>query len=241
MKTFRKQEKCFLCDSTSSLDRFNTSVFIISTSTPTSAVPLGVLIPSDEQLSTIKQGLEMLAVTLPQKAFSGNGARHGLTIVMIDDSSSERGAIQEFCPAATFLLCTFHFLQSKWTWLHDGKNHISKNDRVILINMIKELVYAQTKEELARKHQQFLQTLEVKKYPHFLLQYIPTICYICNHTGLADMNGATVKSLIQGNHTNNYAEAGMCILKELIFSRVKAHNLVQNNIPLRNRNYGTVL
>ena len=33
--------------------------------------------------------------------------------------------------------------------------------------------------------------------------------------------------LIRGNHTNNYAEAGIKILKELIFGRVKAYNLVQ--------------
>ena len=33
--------------------------------------------------------------------------------------------------------------------------------------------------------------------------------------------------LIRGNHTNNYAEAGIKILKDLIFGRVKAYNLVQ--------------
>ncbi len=31
----------------------------------------------------------------------------------------------------------------------------------------------------------------------------------------------------RGNHTNNYSEAGIRILKELIFSRVKAYNHVQ--------------
>ena len=37
------------CDSTSTLDRLNTSMFILSTSTPTSGIPLGVIITSDEQ------------------------------------------------------------------------------------------------------------------------------------------------------------------------------------------------
>ena len=32
---------------------------------------------------------------------------------------------------------------------------------------------------------------------------------------------------MRGNQTNNYAEAGMRILKYLVFSRVKAYNLVQ--------------
>ena len=33
--------------------------------------------------------------------------------------------------------------------------------------------------------------------------------------------------LIQGNHINNYVEAEMRTLKDLIFGRVKAYNLVQ--------------
>ena len=33
--------------------------------------------------------------------------------------------------------------------------------------------------------------------------------------------------LIRGNHTNNYVEAGIKILKDLMFGRVKVYNLVQ--------------
>ena len=33
--------------------------------------------------------------------------------------------------------------------------------------------------------------------------------------------------IIRGNHTNNYTEAGIKILKELVFSRIKAYNMVQ--------------
>ena len=32
---------------------------------------------------------------------------------------------------------------------------------------------------------------------------------------------------MRGNHTNNYAEAGMRIIKEIVFGRVKAYNLIQ--------------
>ena len=32
---------------------------------------------------------------------------------------------------------------------------------------------------------------------------------------------------VRGNHTNNFAEAGIKILKKLVFSRVKAYNLTQ--------------
>ena len=33
--------------------------------------------------------------------------------------------------------------------------------------------------------------------------------------------------MMMGNHTNNYAEAGMRIIKEIVFGRVKAYNLIQ--------------
>ena len=33
--------------------------------------------------------------------------------------------------------------------------------------------------------------------------------------------------MVHGNHTNNYAEAGIKILKELVFARIKAFNLLE--------------
>ena len=33
--------------------------------------------------------------------------------------------------------------------------------------------------------------------------------------------------MMRGNHTNNYAEAGMRIIKEIVFGRIKAYNLIQ--------------
>ena len=125
--------KMIFCDSTSTLDRLNTSMFIISTSTPASGVPLGVMITSDEQQSTIKGGLEMFVVIQQENAFSGKGAGQGPDFVMVDDSSSERGAFQEFWPGITTLMCTFHFLQHRWTWLLDGKNRIHHNDCISLM------------------------------------------------------------------------------------------------------------
>ena len=114
------------CDATSTLDRLNTSMF---TSTPASGAPLGVMITSDEQQSTIKRGLEMFVTIQPENAFYGKGTGQGPDFVMIDNSSSKRGA---FWPGITSLMCTFHFLQCRWTWLLDRKNCIHYNDCISL-------------------------------------------------------------------------------------------------------------
>ena len=67
----------------------------------------------------------------------------GPQVYMIDDSSSERAAINKAWPSAVVLLCTFHFLQRRWTWLQDGQIKVDKNDRLILIEKLKSMVCKQ--------------------------------------------------------------------------------------------------
>ena len=85
-------------DSTSTLDRFNTSLFILYTSHPTGGLPLAVMITSDEQEETLVQGLNQLIRVLPQGAFYGRGADKGPLIAMTDDSSAERNALHSVWP-----------------------------------------------------------------------------------------------------------------------------------------------
>jgi len=63
---------------------------------------------------------------------------------MTDDSSAERNALHDVWPHAWLLLCTFHFLQCKWTWLHSGANRITNTDCQILMSKTKQLVYAKS-------------------------------------------------------------------------------------------------
>ena len=109
------------CDSTASLDRFNTSIFILSTASTASGIPLAIILTSDERENTIQRAFEMVKEILPPWAFFGNGPNTGPEVFMIDDSSSERTAINKAWPSAVVLLCTFHFLQRRWTWLQDGQ------------------------------------------------------------------------------------------------------------------------
>ena len=81
---------------------------------------------------------------------------------------------------------------------------------------MKELVYAQTEEELQRTCERFCADCDVCRYP----QYIKHVQLLWpRRKEWAHCYRKT--SLVRGNHTNNYAEAGMRILKELVFSRVR--------------------
>ena len=204
------------CDSTASLDRFNTSVFIISTAAAMTGVPLAVILTSDEREDTVLKAFQLLKNVLPPNAFFGNGPSIGPQVFMIDDSISERLAIEKAWPSAKILLCTFHFLQRRWTWLHDSKNGVLKHeDRLVFIKKIHNMVYATNEELLIRYYNQLLEkTPETIKHPNFI-QHVKSLWdkrhawAHCYRTILP----------IRGNHTNNYAEAGIKILKELVFSR----------------------
>ena len=129
------------CDSSCSMDRFNTSIFILSTTTACSGIPLAVVMTSDETQGTVTWAMEKVKEVIPSDAFYGNGPGLGPAVFMIDDSVVEQAALSKCWPKAKIFLCTFHFLQRHWTWLYDGKNRTLKEDRVVLIQHIRCMVY----------------------------------------------------------------------------------------------------
>ena len=214
-------EMVFL-DSTSSLDRYNTSVFILSAAHPGGGIPLRVILSSDEKEETITAGLKMLKEVLPKEAFHNNGPHNGPGIWMTDDSQSEKGALRNIWPSAVQLLCTFHFLQRRWTWLWEGKHHINNTDRVPLIKCFKQLVYARSESQLEEYYKSLQQSQLTTKYPHFK-EHVQSFWPKRKEWALCFRKGLPVRD----NHTNNVSEAGVRILKDLVFGRVKAYNLVQ--------------
>ena len=156
-------------DATSSFDRQNNSIFLLSTVMPAGAVPLGVIVTSDEREETITTGLKYLSSILPNNAFFGKGPQLGPSLVMIDGSSAGRNAITSVWNSMTTLLCTFHFFQRRWTWLHDSNNGVLvKELRIILINKFKDLVYAEKEEQLTHLYSSLQKPPLVQKYPKFL-------------------------------------------------------------------------
>ena len=108
---------------TASLDRFNTALFILSTCHPVRGLPLGVVLISDEKEKSITKAFELLMEIFPSDSFFKSGKR-GPSVVMTDDSNTEKQALKAIWPNAIQLLCTFHFLQCRWTWLYEGRIRI---------------------------------------------------------------------------------------------------------------------
>ena len=85
---------------------------------------------------------------------------------MTDVSMTEKGALKTMWPSSTKLY-TMHLplLPKEVTWLWEGKNKIYKDDRAVLINLVKTQVYAQSEIILNQRYDEFKRNSTVLKYP----------------------------------------------------------------------------
>ena len=158
---------------------------------------------------------------LPSNAFYRRGDL-GAKVIVTDNSPPERNALHVIWPEATLLLCIVRFLQSRWTYLWDTKNKIAKNDRALIIGLMKEMVFAENTENLQDAYDKFVASKIASKYPH-LLKYFEGFWSRKSEWALV----LRKHLMLRGNNTKNISEAGIRILKEIIFQQVQAFNLVQ--------------
>lgn len=118
------------------MDEHNLKVFIICTHSVVGALPLGIIVTSDETTDTLAKAFSMYQSCLPSYAFYGNG-NNGPAVFMTDNCPELRDALRSVWPSTTLLLCLFHILQQVWRWVCDKKNKINIDDRQSLMNSFK--------------------------------------------------------------------------------------------------------
>ena len=213
------------CDSTSSLDRCSCPTFVFSTSSSGGGIPLGIVVTSGESETTIMEAFAYLRALLPSNAFFGRGSR-GPLMFITDDCEAEKNALKTVWPESRQLLCIFHYLQSWWRWLWDSTHDIPNEKRRPIMNIIRSLVYITSEKDLGKSYEDLtnpdIPNSFVNQYPN-LQKHLQSFWKRRSEWALSHR----VWDLTRGNHTNNYAEAGIRVLKELIFGRVKAYNLIQ--------------
>ena len=121
---------------------------------------------------------------------------------------------------------SFHYLQSWWKWLWDSNHGIADQDRQSIMQVICALVYMTSEEDLEQRYKSLtdpnITNSYCNQYPQ-LRKHLEMFWKRKSEWALSHR----IAAIIRGNNTNNYAEAGIRVLKELIFGRVKAYNLVQ--------------
>ena len=206
-------------DSSSSLDDFNNPMFTLSTSSAAGGLPLGVVITSGESLNIIFEAMTTLKQLFPKCSFGGKMYPDN---ILTDDCSPEREGLNKTWPSAKLFLCVFHFLQSMWRWLWNSKNSIDKDDKQYLMECVRKLVYAENTDKLEELYQRFKEDAVTQKYENFK-KHLESYWERRGEWAICFRD----QTLLRGNNTNNYAESGIRILKDIVFKRVKAYNLVQ--------------
>ena len=206
-------------DSSSNMEELNLQVFLIVTHSVAGALPLGILIVSDERTSTLVRGFTFL------KSCMGVGAFYdrkdlGPMVIMTDNCSELRNALRIVWPESR-LLCIFHLMQQIWRWLHEKKNSIRKDHRPEILKLVKAIVYASNEDDVSEKTNQLLQDSLLEIYPN-ANEYFNNVLDISGSWALAYRSDI----LVRGNNTNNYVEAQFLVIKDEILNRVKEYNVL---------------
>ena len=95
------------------MNEHNLRVFIIVTHSVVGALPLGIIITSDEKTQTLVSAFTMYKQLLKSDAFYGRGDS-GPESFMTDNCSELRDALNTVWPNSNTLLCRFHIMQQVW-------------------------------------------------------------------------------------------------------------------------------
>ena len=162
-------ELCYI-DVSASFEPLNTLITLLYTSCMAGALPLGLFITSDELEITIEKAINLLKEILPEYAFFGHGRDIGPQIFLTDDSAAKRNTLEICWPNSKQFLCTFHILQAFWRWLHDSKHCIKKEHRTLIMDKMKNILYAKTITEI-ETHYQELKNFYYQQYLLFRRYY----------------------------------------------------------------------
>ncbi len=201
------------------MEELNLRVFLVCTHSVAGALPLGILIVSDERTATLVGGFTLLKNCMGENAFFGR-QNLGPMVIMTDNCSELRDALKIVWPASQLLLCIFHLMQQVWRWLHDKKNGIHAEHRQEILSLMKSIIYAQS-EDISERTDDMLEHSLLEKYPN-AAKYLEDVLDLKESWALAYRSGLPVR----GNNTNNYVEAQFLVIKDEILNRVKEYNVV---------------
>ena len=150
------------------MDEHNLRLFLFCTHSVAGALPLGIVITSDEQTETLVKEFSMFKEMLPENSFFNKGFPD---VFMTDNCAELREALSEIFPLSRLLLCVFHILQQVWRWLYEKKHGISSHDRLEIMKHFRRLVYIEEEESFQRLQDEFFELANVVKYPSAVLYF----------------------------------------------------------------------
>jgi hypothetical protein len=212
-----------IMDATSNIDRSDSKIFHLMCPAAVGGLPLATMVTTREDEATITFALKLLQTVLPPYAFYGRGPNLGPNVGLTDDSAEERNSLRTVWPQMELLLCHFHILQAHWQWIYSAQNHIEKNDKPKLLQMMRKLVYSETENDFDEAQTEMEENPTFQKYPNYEAR-MELILQRKDEWSLV----YRINSQLPTNNVNvtNYVESSFRETKENQFNRHRAFNLV---------------
>ncbi|KAK3926421.1 Flavin-containing monooxygenase FMO GS-OX3 [Frankliniella fusca] len=200
-------------DSTSNVE-FTQSVFtLMLTATKGGAVPVAVLIHTGTSTASYIKAYKLLKENYPN-CFGGKDSPG---IFMTDHSDAEKGALKAVWPQSLQYLCHFHIGQSEWRWLKNSKHKVPQECQQGLMKILQNIMYAESTEQFEEATEALENCSQANYIYHLQVDLLP-------------IKEQWVKMfrhdiISRGHETNNYAEANIRVLKDIVLTRTKAFNV----------------
>ena len=140
-----------------------------------------------------------------------------------NDCASKRIALKSTWPQVELHLDVFHFLQSTQRWLWSPNSGICDTDRITCMALTKLLVYAPSEQALTEIKCEVdkspFQTFKKRLGDYWQQRTEWAACF--------RKNFPTRGNYTNNYYTNNYSEASIRIIKDILFQKNKAWNAVQ--------------
>ena len=199
------------------MEEYNLRLFLVVTHSVLGALPLGILITSDEKTQTLTDGFSLLKDCLPADRFNN---KSNPDVAMTDNCPELHDALRHVWPEMNLVSCVFHILQQVWRWLNDKNHGIQQAHRAPLLCLFKAVVYADTVEEMEAANAILLGDARTQKYLKFL-KYMGNMYETKESWAVCYRH----RFLLRRNNTNNYVESQFGVLKDGILRRYKEYNI----------------
>ncbi|XP_077552240.1 uncharacterized protein LOC144166601 isoform X2 [Haemaphysalis longicornis] len=189
-------------DSVSSCDKTKSTVTCLLAPSRAGAVPIAVLIHSEQSTEGYQMAFELLRSTHPQ-CFGG--------------CELEKPALSHVWPRARQLLCHVRAQQCEWRWLTDAQNGVPKGKRHHCLSAFQKILKARGEEELAwavEEAQCGTHNAYVERINDFLTS--EEEWSLACRAGVTTLDQASI----------DYSEASVRVLKDILLSQVVAWNAV---------------
>ncbi|XP_071520019.1 uncharacterized protein [Panulirus ornatus] len=143
-------------------------------------LPLGVVIVSNPTSNAFTFAFRNLVMAAGYSAF---GQRGSPMVIISDGFEPQRDALKSCFPFSQVLLCTTHLVHSVWRWLTEDSNNIKDHDRVTLMSLVKNVLYAPTAEVSKLAYRMMLAHDTSKQYGVFNT-YMATLWHRRGEVGL---------------------------------------------------------